>query len=274
MLIDFHAHTRASDGELSPDVLLARAVEAEVELFAITDHDTINGFLSVQNCVPAGVRLLPGVEISCVWGATTIHVVGLGFDPDAEPIRAMLDTLDSARVKRAEQIAKRLEKCNMLGALDGAMTVAGDSQIGRPHFARWMVDSGYVVDVTAAFGKYLGQGKIGDVKTFWPQLSAVVDAIALSGGEAILAHPLKYRFTRMKLDALCRDFALAGGAGIEVLNGRQSVDEISRLRRIAQAFELHVSAGSDFHRDWQYGAGLGVDTAVAAGLPAIWDRYI
>ena len=273
MLIDFHTHSRASDGELQPAELLTMAVEAGVELFAITDHDTINGYLEVRDCVPSGTKLVPGIEISCVWGATTIHVVGLDFDPEASSMQSMLALLDDARAERAQKIGQRLAARNMPGALEGARQYAAGSQIGRPHFARWMVDSGHVADANAAFDKYLGQGKIGDVKAFWPRLEAAVAAIVDAGGVAILAHPLKYKLTRMKLLALCRDFAGAGGVGLEIMNGRQTPDETGRLRRLAADHGLKASVGSDFHRSWQHGPTLGVSESVAADLPKVWEAW-
>ena len=102
---------------------------------------------------------------------------------------------------------------------------AGDSQLGRPHFAAWMVEQGHVADLNQAFDRYLGQGKTGDVKAFWPELAEVTGWIVAAGGVAVIAHPLKYRFTRMKLRRLVMDFMAAGGAAIEIISGRQTADQ-------------------------------------------------
>ena len=147
------------------------------------------------------------------------------------------------------------------GALEGALAEAGESQIGRPHFAAWMVARGHVADFNTAFDKYLGRGKIGDVKTFWPTLAQVTEVVVAAGGVAVLAHPLHYRLTRMKLRRLVTDFRAAGGGGIELLSGRQNDDQTAQLRRLAEEFALEVSIGSDFHRDSAYGADLGVRIA-------------
>lgn len=274
MLIDFHTHTTASDGALDPCALLARAQALSITALAITDHDTIAGFEAVRQSPPTDLRLIAGIEISCVWGGVTIHVVGLGFDPDASAIQALLARLDDARRQRAVKIAERLASRNMPGGLDGARAIAGAAQIGRPHFAQWMVQAGHVVDTGTAFSRYLGQGKVGDIKAFWPALREAVEGITDSGGVAVLAHPLKYRMTRMKLQALCRDFASAGGLGLEILNGRQTSDETARLKRLAQEFQFAVSVGSDFHRDWQYGADLGVDSRVVGTMPTVWESLL
>src|SRR6056300_785162 len=122
-LIDFHTHSNASDGALSPSELLHRAAEAGVKAVALTDHDTIAGFVSVSESVPLGVRLVSGVELSCQWGKVGIHVVGLGFDATSGGLVAHLNGLDSARLERAEMIAHRLAQRGMPGALEGAMAV-------------------------------------------------------------------------------------------------------------------------------------------------------
>jgi len=274
LLIDFHMHSTASDGQLAPQELLDRAESAGIGAVAITDHDTIAGFLGARGSHQGAVRLLPGVELSCVWSGVTIHVVGLGFDPEAAPLLEFLADLAEARVARGVKIGQRLEKRGMPGGFEGAVALAGESQLGRPHFAQWMVESGHVPDIGTAFRKFLGQGKVGDVKAYWPDLGAAVEALTQSGGVAVLAHPLKYRMTRMKLNALCTEFAAVGGAAIEVLSGHQESSETDRLRRLASAFDLEVSAGSDFHRPGNHGPELGVDVKVAGGMPAVWDRML
>jgi len=271
-LIDFHTHSNASDGALSPSELLHRAAEAGVKAVALTDHDTIAGFASVSESVPLGVRLVSGVELSCQWGKVGIHVVGLGFDATSGGLVEHLNGLDSARLQRAEMIAHRLDQKGMPGALAGAMAVAAGAQIGRPHFARWMVMNDHVKTEAEAFKRFLGKGKVGDISTVWPDLQQTVGTIVEAGGLAVLAHPLKYRLTATRLNVLCAAFVTAGGAAIEVINGRPGPGETDRLMRLAGAHQLLLSVGSDFHREGEYGAGLGVDTARFPSGSGIWER--
>lgn len=276
MLIDFHSHTNASDGALSPAELIDRAVAGNIRQFAITDHDTMAGFHAAAKHythIPGQMRLIPGVEFSCRWSGTTIHIVGLAVDAEHPAMTAGLALLADARVARGKKIADRLEGKGFVGAHEGALSKAGESQLGRPHFAQWLIEQGHVDDFNQAFDKYLGQGKIGDVKAFWPELSEVTRWIIESGGVAIVAHPLKYRFTRMKLRRLIIDFKLAGGQALEVLNGRQTEDQTAQLKRMALEFELEVSAGSDFHRDSPYGCQLGVELRQLGGLRGVWQRW-
>ncbi len=275
VLIDFHTHTTASDGALSPAELLRRAAERRISLLAITDHDTDAGYRAaceLRDDYPE-VRLIPGVELSCRWSATTIHIVGLGVDFDHDAMREALALLGGARAERGTIIASRLEARGFQGALEGALAEAGESQLGRPHFSAWMVDQGHVKNHQAAFDKYLGQGKVGDVKACWPELAEVVRWIVAAGGVAVLAHPLKYKFTRMKLRRLVLDFVAAGGTGIEVLSGRQTPDQVAQLQRLADEFELLASAGSDFHRDGPYNPELGVELRRLEGRAAVWQRW-
>ncbi|MEK9577024.1 MAG: PHP domain-containing protein [Halieaceae bacterium] len=272
MIVDFHTHSLASDGALTPLELVRRAKAAGVRQFALTDHDTTAGYLSVRHTSEADeVGLISGVELSCRWATTTVHVVGLNFDADASQIIAVVEQLTQAREERAKKIAMRLAGVGIDGALEGAKAVANESQIGRPHFATWMVDAGAVNSVTEAFDKYLGAGKIGDVKMFWPPLSDVVQAITQAGGVAILAHPLKYRLTGMKLRALINDFKAAGGGAIEVLNGRQPETDLKRLSQLAEGNGLMCSVGSDFHRDFEYGPKLGIDVGRLPDGVYVWD---
>lgn len=276
MLIDFHTHTSASDGALDPRELVARAQAGNIDLLAITDHDTVTGYAAAaayHRQSPGGMQLIAGIELSCRWSGTTIHILGLGIDCEHPAMQHALLTMSAARVERGEKIAQRLAARGFEGALQGALAEAGDSQLGRPHFAAWMVAQGHVTDQSQAFHMYLGQGKTGDVKAFWPEMAEVLGWIVESGGVAVIAHPLSYRFTGMKLRRLIEDFVAAGGCGIEVLSGRQTPDQVAYLRRLATQYDLEVSIGSDFHRDAPYNAPLGVESTPFAGLRGVWERW-
>jgi 3',5'-nucleoside bisphosphate phosphatase len=279
VLVDFHTHSSASDGALAPGELLGRALECGLELFSLTDHDTVAGYLAIKDdprLAEANLQLVPGAEFSCQWSGATIHVVGLGIDCEHATMRHAVATMDAARKARGEKIAQRMEKLGFAGALEGALAEAGDSQLGRPHFAHWMVQQGHVKDHNEAFDKYLGQGKPGDVKAFWPELAEVVSWIAESGGVPVLAHPYKYKFTAMKLRRLIVDFVEAGGCALEIHSGRQTREQGDQLKRYANEYLLEVSVGSDFHRDHAYGASLGVDLGEfsrAHELRGVWSRF-
>jgi predicted metal-dependent phosphoesterase TrpH len=276
VLIDFHTHTSASDGALDPVELMARAADNKLELLAITDHDTVAGYeeaAAYHTLNPGSMRLIPGIELSCQWSGTTIHVLGLGIDCEHSAMRHALATMIAARRERGVKIASRLAARGFEGALQGALVHAGESQLGRPHFAAWMVERGHVKDHNEAFDRYLGQGKIGDVRAFWPELAQVTGWIASSGGVAVIAHPLKYRFTAMKLRRLITAFIAAGGQGIEVQSGYQTTDQTAHLLRLGKEFELEISVGSDFHRDAAYNTPVGVESLPFEGMRGVWERF-
>lgn len=275
MLVDFHTHSTASDGDLTPQVLLENARRLGIRQFAITDHDTVAGYKAAVACLKNddALQLIAGVEFSCRWSGVTIHVLGLGMDCEHPAMREALDCLHQARRQRGERIGSKLAKLGFHGALEGAMAKAGDSQLGRPHFAAWMVESGHVTDHNQAFDRHLGQGKPGDVKAFWPEMAQVVAWIEAAGGAAVVAHPLKYRLTGMKLRRLLVDFVAAGGSGIEISSGRQTADQSAHLKRLAQEHSLEVSIGSDFHRETAYSAPLGVEAPAIEGLRGVWERW-
>jgi 3',5'-nucleoside bisphosphate phosphatase len=273
MIIDFHTHSNASDGVLSPADLVEQAIAAGIECLAITDHDTVEGYKkakSLEQTFPDGFRLCPGVELSCRWGNDTIHVVGLELDIAAPELVAGLAQLAEARRKRAITIAERLEKQGFVGALEGALALADGREVGRPDFARWMVDREHVKSVNDAFDKYLGAGKIGDVKAYWPELQEVVAWISAASGAAVLAHPLKYKYTRSKLRRLIADFKTAGGGALEIYSGRQTEDHTTQLKNLQNEFGLLASAGSDFHGKRDYGPTLGVDVTRLGNVQALW----
>ncbi len=276
VLIDFHTHSTASDGALTPGELLARARSAGIGMLAITDHDTVAGHLAAAAENPPGSpgpQLIPGVEYSCRWSGTTVHIVGLGMECGHPAMQEGLHLLEHARCERGATIAARLEELGFRGALEGALSEAGQSQLGRPHFSSWLVSQGHVRDHNEAFDRYLGQGRRGDVKAFWPELQAVVGWIDAAGGVPVLAHPLKYNFTGMKLRRLAVDFRAAGGGALEIISGRQLPDHTVRLQRLARELGLEVSVGSDFHRDGPYNPQLGVELPLLEGLRGVWERW-
>ena len=138
--LDLHVHSTCSDGALSVPDLLERALAADIQTLALTDHDTIKGLETAREWLSsnsdARLQLISGSELSCVWQGVTIHVVGLNFDVQNAVLGAYLQGLDHARSERAELIASRRAKHGFKGALAGAPALAGEAQHGRPHFAR------------------------------------------------------------------------------------------------------------------------------------------
>ena len=277
MLVDLHMHSTASDGVLAPTELMARAAAAGIDLLALTDHDCVDGLADAREAaIRHGMRWVSGVELSAQWQGHTVHVLGYGFDPQAAVLEAALVAVRDGRWQRAEQIAARLAAKRMPGALEGALAIQQatgsdpHSPPARPHFADWMVQAGYVRDRADAFRKWLGAGKLGDIKQHWPALAEAVQQLRASGGVAVLAHPWHYGFTRARLRRLLRDFAEAGGRGIEVVNGKQAPEQVAVLARMAGEFGFLASCGSDFHHPDAPWMALGAMTPLPDTCAPLW----
>lgn len=276
MIIDLHTHSTASDGSLTPGNLLLRAAAAGVGVLAITDHDTLAGYRAARGLLAsmaAPPLLIPGVELSTQWGGANIHILGLNVDPENPSLLAGVQVLAEARLQRADMIATRLAKAGLGDALQGAQSEAGDSPVCRPHFARYMVSSGFVSSEKQAFDKYLGSGTMGDVKHFWPEFEEVIGWIVGAGGKACIAHPLKYRFTATKLRRLVAEFKSYGGTALEVISGRYSKDSTSVLARLCADFGLQASVGSDFHRDAVHSMKLGTEMRLPGSCVPVWESW-
>ena len=278
MEIDLHCHSTASDGALSPATVVARAHERGVRVLALTDHDTIEGLPEArQRAAELGLQLVNGIELSCTWGGATIHVLGYGFALDAPAIEAAVKSLHTGRWARAEEIDRRLARVGFVGCLQGARAVQqelGDSgnAPARPHFAEYLVRAGFVADRAEAFRKWLGAGKLGDVKQHWPSLAEVLATLRAADAWISLAHPAQYDFTRSKRRRLVGEFVSGGGHAIEVVNGLQPAEQVGTLAILAREFGMLVSAGSDFHApgDW---SELGMYRPVPDDLPPLWVRF-
>lgn len=273
MIADLHSHTTASDGLLTPIELLERARLQGVDMLAITDHDTLAGYFIAAEYAATAPELIAGIELSCVWAKCSIHIVGLNVDPANETLLKGIARQAQAREERARMIAQRLEKRGFEGAYEGAKLLAGNGQLGRPHFAQFLLDSGYVGSIKEAFKKYLGAGKMGDVKAFWPDMEEVIGWIVSSGGAPVLAHPLHYKMSGTRLRSLVADFKSQGGQALEVLSGRQSPDRTRLVQGLCDQFELHSSCGSDFHRPGQAWCELGAGLTLPRQSQPVWALW-
>lgn len=272
MLYDLHSHTTCSDGSLTPQELVARASEQGVDVLAITDHDTVEAF---RNLPPqsAAIRLIRGIEFSTQWQSTGIHVLGLDIDLASASIRAGVGFQTRARRERAARIGENLEKQGVPGALAGAEALAGGGYIGRPHFAQFLVDAGKARSLEDAFRKYVGDGKVGDVRQHWADLPQIVEWIRGANGVAVLAHPLKYKLTRTKLKRLLADFIAAGGEGLEVISGQQQPQQTAGMALLCRQMGLLASCGSDFHTPGPRWGELGVFAPLPAAVTPVWERF-
>jgi len=273
-VFDLHCHSNQSDGILSPEALVSRAKDKEVSVLALTDHDTVTGLSRADaEASRLGIELIKGIEFSTQWLGRNIHIVGLNIDTQDEQLKTLVGSQELRRSERAVEIAQRLAKVGINDALAGAKRFSGPGVVGRPHFAKYLLEAGYVSSFDQAFKKYLGNGKAGDVKQLWPEFDEVIPVIEACGGIAVLAHPNKYDMTRTKLCKMIEDFIEVGGKGIEVVSGNQPEHEVQDLVRIAKKYGLLASIGSDFHTPEARWTELGICKSIPSGVIPVWSHW-
>jgi len=273
MIYDLHSHTNFSDGLLDPPELIDRAIKMGVDALAITDHDTISAFEHIDIKNNHSIKIIPGIEFSTSWKKINIHILGLNLKLESVALKKGVSFQKEARSRRAVLIAEKLSDMGFKGSLEGASNIAKNENIGRPHFAQYLVNIGAVNNIDQAFRKYLGAGKPGDIKSFWADLSQIVSWIKEAGGTAVLAHPKKYKLTRNKLKYLLDDFILAGGQAIEVISGNQNPEITKDLANLCLEKKLLASCGSDFHRPGQSWAELGNIPRLPSSCIPVWDTW-
>ena len=273
---DFHMHSLHSDGSLSPLALIDLACERDVTQMAITDHDTVSAYAELAKCpemANTSVQLITGCEFSCLWSGRNIHVVGLNLDLQNPGLSDAMAIQAKARTERAQTIADILSRNGFENTLEGAQANAAGGTIGRPHFAKFLIEAGYVKNMKQAFKQYLGAGKPGDVKANWPGLALACQWIRRAGGVPLLAHPMKYGLTLTKLRKLCDEFKAVGGQGLEVISGAQDSVKTDTLAALAKDFAFLASTGSDFHQPGQPWAELGKVPALPVSCTPVWHSW-
>jgi predicted metal-dependent phosphoesterase TrpH len=271
---DLHSHSTASDGTLPPRELVNLARSRGVDVLALTDHDTTAGVEEAASAAAAaGVALVPGVEISTNWNKHEIHVVGLWIDTACGALQNGLAGLRAFREWRAREMDRRLAKQGVHGALEGAAELAVGALVTRTHFARFLLQHGHVRTMQEAFDRYLGRGKPGYVPGRWAQLGDVVSWIRAAGGDAVIAHPARYRMTATRLRELIGAFKACGGAGIEVVSGSHTRDQSLTMANYARVFGLRASRGSDYHGPENPWIELGRLPDLPPGCEPIWQDW-
>lgn len=244
---DFHTHSTASDGSLTPAELVDAAADAGLQRLALTDHDTVAGLAqAADQARRRGIELIPGVEISTRWEGRTLHLVGLGIDPVHPALTDGLATLAELRRARAEKMASRLEKLGLAGVGAAADALAAGTPT-RTHFARALVAEGHAKDSQDAFKRLLKRGKPGFVASEWVPLADAVSWVHAAGGRAVLAHPHRYKLTGAWMRRLLSDFQALNGDAIEVVCGNTPPSQMQHLAGLARRFGFLASSGSDFH---------------------------
>jgi 3',5'-nucleoside bisphosphate phosphatase len=255
-LIDLHSHTTESDGTFSPRELVELAVARSLEALAISDHDTFAGYeLARPFASEAGLDLVCGIELSTKFRSRSVHLLAYFASeaPTAE-FRGWIEGLLASRNDRNARMVARLQSLGVAITLD-EVKAKGKSLTGRPHFARVLIEKGYVSSMQTAFDEYLDEGAKGYVERDEADFGVAVRRVRLSGGVSSLAHPV--RLTHFVLDDVIEEMHDLGLRGIEVYHSDHKPEHVSHYRALAERYGLAMTGGSDFHGANKPGIQLG-----------------
>lgn len=240
--VDLHAHTLFSDGLLTPEAVVARAVERSLAALAITDHDSLEGLARARVAAGSQVELVSGIEMSTALEGVDLHILGYYLDPDHDELNETLARFRQERVQRAIQMVERLVAIGAPVDADVVMTLAGPGVVGRPHVAEALVQAGHVESVDEAFRRFLGARGEAFVPrpAFRPEKAIAL--IHAAGGVSVIAHP-----GSALPDRVVEGLAAAGLRGIEVWHPQHGAASVRRYRQLARRLGLLETGGSDFH---------------------------
>ena len=242
---DFHLHSTSSDGVRSPTWVMETAAANGVRVLALTDHDTTEGLAEARAAADvAGLRLIPGIELSVDLDGVDAHLLGYGFDIDHEPLQAYLSEQREGRVGRMKRMVRVLGEHGVTIDAGRVQEIAGEASVGRPHVARALVEAGYVESVAEAFDQWLGDGKPAHITR---DRLTPAEAIALlheAGGVAFIAHPV---YLGNDYAAKVGELAAMGLDGVETYYKYYDEETVAAHEALSEALGLGRSGGSDYH---------------------------
>jgi hypothetical protein len=258
--VDLHAHTFFSDGLLSPEALVARALDRHLVALAVTDHDSLEALPRARAAAGLVLELVPGIEMSSSLDGLDLHILGYFLDPDHAGLRMRLERFQDERRERAALILQRLAELGAPLDPDEVFDLAGPGVVGRPHVAGALIRAGHVGSMDEAFNRFLGTGGAAFVPrpAFRPE-----EAIALihsAHGVSVLAHP-----GAALPDGVIETLVRSGLRGIEIWHPQHGPATVRRYRALAARLDLLETGGSDFHGHPR-GADLGASPVPAAAL--------
>lgn len=252
--VDLHCHSTASDGLLTPAGLVTYASERGLSAIGLCDHDSTSGVVqAMATGAELGVTVIPGVELSSEIEGLQAHILGYFIDPQSESLQKEFTWMNQSRRERVGRIVQNLTTAGYPISVDDVMALAGDGTVGRPHVARVLVANGYAESVSDAFARFLTRGKPGYAISEKITPEGAIQAINRAGGVAVLAHPWS---TKDPLGAVKR-LQPVGLTGLECYYGEYTPAVREDLAKLARAYDLIATGGSDFHGQGMKSVDLG-----------------
>ncbi len=273
--VDLHTHSTFSDGSLSPEELVMRAVRQQVQILALTDHDSVDGIAPALNVAAhQAIFLVAGVELSVLWEGKVIHVIALNFPHEAPQLTKLLRQQHELRAERGRAIAQALAVLGFQDTYEDAIKLAcGPEHVGRLHFAQVLVHRAVVNDVQQAFDRYLRDGRKAAISANWVNLQSAVEVMKGIGATTVLAHPLRYTLSATQKRKLFCAFKDAGGDAVEMASLQESAGPSGWLSDTIRKMGFRASQGSDFHGSSTPWLELGRCRPVPDDLEAVWHAW-
>jgi len=279
--VDLHCHSTASDGNLTPEELVARAASLGIEVLAITDHDTTEGLPAAlaEAHQQGGITVVPGVEFSTTSGKEEIHLLGYLMDLNNPELQGLLARMQQARWDRAQQMLARLANLGLPIEWDRVLEIAGGKgSIGRPHVASALLEAGLASSFNEVFDLWIGRGRPAYVERYKLSPEETIQLVRRSGGVPVLAHP--YIYSRSGVCKMGLDLRRwlprlreAGLEGMEVYYPNYTRRVNRHLLALAVRHNLLITGGSDYHGG-MLGNGLGSVSVPWAAWEGLKRRHL
>jgi predicted metal-dependent phosphoesterase TrpH len=285
MRIDLHVHSNASDGTDPPEAVVRQAFELGLDGVGLTDHDTVAGHAAAVSAVhalagsgagPSGDArpfvVVPGAEISCTLGGTSLHLLAYLFDVTDPELVNEFELLRTDRVRRAHAMVDKLVELGAPISWAQVCAIAGNGVVGRPHVARALVAAGVIEDVSAAFTPtWIGDGGRAYVDKYALAPTRAIAMVRSAGGVTVFAHPAASARGDIVGTAEIEALAAAGLDGLEVDHPDHDEPTRQRLRDIADDLGLLVTGSSDYHGSVK-STKLGANTTAPEMVDVLIDR--
>ena len=252
MRIDLHTHSSVSDGTETPAELMRTARTAGLDVVALTDHDTADGWTAARDARPEGLTVVPGMELSCRWfpddqPPISVHLLAYLFDPDSPALSAERARLREERLSRGERIVDALAADGYPVTWAEIVEASAGGVVGRPHVARALVQAGVVESVDAAFATLLHPRSPYYVSKADTDVRQGIALVRAAGGVPVFAHGLATKRGRVLDDAAVAAMAEAGLLGLEVDHPDHSESERAHMQGLAADLGLLTTGSSDYH---------------------------
>ncbi len=258
MSVDLHTHSNKSDGSLSPTMLVELASQKGLSAIALTDHDTTDGLdEAIDAGKTYGVNVIAGVELSCEYQGKDVHIVGLDIDHNNECFKSTLREFVDSRVLRNQKMCQKLTEYGLPVDYEELINAYGESVITRAHYARFMLDKGYIKSLPEAFERYIGDNSPCYIPREKVTPAQGVELILSAGGIPVLAHPLLYKMGKDRLNNLVLELKDYGLKALEAIYCTYTLSDTREMYALARKHNLLISGGSDFHGAAKPGLELG-----------------